>query len=306
MALTNANPPRHLADVIPADAAARLKSLLLFARSRVEGRHAGDNRSVLKGMSSDFMQHRQYFPGDNLKYIDWRVFGRTSRYVIREYEETTNLDLYLVLDTTASMGFAGDGMSKHAFAVKVSAILFYLMLLHKDTFGLSLFSEAMVSHVDPAGGRRHLLQLYASLLDHVPRGVADWTAALRQVQSRVRRRGLVIVLSDFMDDPLRIGKGLSGFRSLGCDVIAFHIIHPQEQTLGQSNMTRYVDIEDRTAETVDPLLIRDAYARQFGEHVVAVRGECTRRGIASCDLVVSDDYHKAIGAYLRRRMAMLM
>ena len=298
--------PRHLADVIPADVAARLKSLLLFARSRVEGRHAGDNRSVLKGISTDFMQHRQYFPGDNLKHIDWRVFGRTNRYVVREYEETTNLDLYLVLDTTASMGFAGSGMSKHEFAVKVSAILSYIMLLHHDTFGLSLFSEGLVAHVDPAGGRRHLLQLYALLVEHAPRGAADWSAALRQVRSRIRRRGLVIVLSDFMDDPLRIGKGLAGFRSLGCDVIAFHIVHPEEQALRQGGMTRYVDIEDRSAETVDPLLIRDAYARQFQEHVVAVREECTRRGIASCDLAVGDDYHRAVGAYLRRRMAMLL
>lgn len=297
--------PRHIADVIPADKAAHLKQLLLFARGRVEGRHAGDNRSILKGFSTDFLQHRQYYPGDNLKYIDWRVFGRTSRYVIREYEETTNLDLYLILDTSASMGFAGNGISKHEFATKVAAIFFYLMLIHKDTFGLSLFAEGLVSHTEPAGGRRHLLQLYTSLLNQIPRGIVDWTVALRQVQSRIRRRGVVIVLSDFMDAPLRIGKGLSGFRSLGCDVIAFHIIHPQEKTLGQSSTTRYVDIEDHSAETVDPLLIRDAYAEQFREHVTAVREECTRRGIAACDLEVGDDYHKAIGTYLRRRMSML-
>ena len=298
--------PRHIADIIPPDKAAHLKQLLLFARGRVEGRHAGDNRSVLKGSSTDFLQHRQYYPGDNLKYIDWRVFGRTGRYVVREYEETTNLDLYLVLDTSASMGFAGEGISKHEFAVRVAAVLFYVMLIHKDTFGLSLFADGLTAYTEPAGGKRHLLQLYVSLLDQAPRGVVDWSVALRQVQSRIRRRGLVIVLSDFMDDPMRIGKGLSGFRSLGCDVIAFHIVHPQERALGQSSMTRYVDIEDRSTETVDPLLIRDAYAQQFRDHIIAIRQECTRRGIASCDLTVGDDYHKAIGTYLRRRMAMLL
>lgn len=297
--------PRNLTDVIAPETAAHLKQLLLFARCRVEGRHAGDNKSVLKGFSTDFMQHRQYYPGDNIKYIDWRVFARTSRYVVREYEETTNLDLYVVLDVSASMGFAGDSMSKHEYAVHAAAVFFYLMLLHKDTFGLSLFAENLVKHVEPAGGRRHLIQLYEALLNQVPRGTVDWRQALRQAQSRVKRRGLVLVLSDFMGDPAEIGRGLSGFRSLGSDAIAFHIMHPRERTLSQSTMTRYVDLEDRSAETVDPLLIRDAYARQFQEHALAVRDECTRRGIAYCDLDVGDEPHRAIGTYLRRRMAML-
>ena len=298
--------PRHLSDVVAPEIAAHLKQLLLFARGRVEGRFAGDNRSVMKGFSTDFMQHRQYFPGDNIKYLDWRVFARTGRYVIREYEETTNLDLYVVLDVSASMGFAGDSLSKHEHAMRAAAVFFYLMLTHKDTFGLSMFAEGLVAHVDPSGGRRHLIQLYDALLKQVPRGVADWRVALRQVQSRIKRRGLVLVLSDFMGDPAEIGRGLSGFRSLGSDAIAFHVIHPRERALAQSTMTRYVDLEDRSAETVDPLLIRDAYARQFHEHALAIRDECTHRGIAYCDLVVGDEVHKAIGAYLRRRMAMLM
>lgn len=305
MAAATTSKLRHLSEVVPPETAARLKQLLLFARCRVEGRHAGDNRSVLKGFSTDFMQHRQYYPGDNIKYLDWRVFARTSRYVIREYEETTNLDLYVVLDVSGSMGFAGDSLSKHEYAVRAAAVFFYLMLSHKDSFGLSLFADGLVAHHAPGGGRRHLIQLYESLLAQVPRGVVDWRTALRLVQSRIKRRGLVLILSDFMGDPAEIGRGLSGFRSLGSDAIAFHIIHPRERALAQSTMTRYVDIEDQSAETVDPLLIRDAYERQFKEHALAVRDECTRRGIAYCDLEVNEDPHRAIGAYLRRRMAML-
>jgi uncharacterized protein (DUF58 family) len=296
--------PRHLSDVIEPAAAAHLRQLVLFARQRVEGRHAGENRSVLKGFSTDFLQHRPYYPGDNLKYLDWRVYARTNRYVVREYEETTNLDLYLVLDVSASMGFAGDGPSKHACAVRAAAVFFYLMLIQRDTFGLALFADQRTACVEPAGGRRHLLELYGRLLAARPAGTADWRGALQQVQSRIRRRGLAIVLSDFMADPAEIGRGLSGFRSRGCDTIAVHIIHPRERALGQTGMTRYVDLEDGSTETVDPLLIRDAYARQFHEHATAVRDECTRRGAAYCDLVAGDDEHKVIGAYLRRRMAL--
>ena len=194
---------RCITDVVTPELAARVEQLMLFSRFRVQGRQTGENKSVLKGSSTDFLQHRQYYPGDNLKYLDWRVFGRTGRYVVREYEELTNLDLYLVVDNSASMGFGavGEELSKHQFAVQVAAMLAYLMLVQKDSFALSLFSDSLTAHVDSGASRRHLLRTYETLLSNAPAGIANWIDAVRHVQARIRRKGLVLVLSYFMDDP---------------------------------------------------------------------------------------------------------
>lgn len=301
-------PPNSLniAEIVSAEMASRVKELMLFSRYRVQGLFPGDNKSTRKGFSSDFMQHREYFPGDNLKYLDWRVYARTERFVVREFEENTNLDMYLVLDNSASMSFGGSLETKHAFAVKVAGVLLYLMLLQNDHFGLSLVSEALVAHTDPGGSRRHLRRVYEMLLAHEPAGVCDWLGALRLAQTRAKRRGLVIVLSDFMGEPEPIGKGLASFRSRGSDVIGFHLIHPEERELPQMNMTRFVDIEDGTVETVDPLTIRQAYQRQFEGHRKELRDEFTRRGVAYHSLIVGEDYEKAVGDYLRKREAMLL
>ncbi len=334
--------PLRFSDLVSAEMAARIKQLMLFSRHRVEGRFAGDNKSVRKGFSSDFLQHRQYFPGDNLKHLDWRVFGRTGRHVIREYEEMTDLDMYLVVDNSGSMGCrgglaghtaaslspsarigpsgrhsgwprsqgvrpsSGEGQTKHEFTVKLAAVLIYLVNLQQDSFGLSLFAESVIAHCKPGTGRRQLQRVYELLLSHPPAGIADWQGALRQIQARIRRKGLAIIISDFMGDPEAVGRGLAGFRSTGCDVIAFHVTNPFEQELTQTNMTRFVDVEDRSALTVDPMLLRAAYRKQFTRHGESICHECAKRGISYARLSAGDDYEKALGEYLRKRMAMLL
>jgi len=295
-----------LTDMVSAEVAAHVRDLMLFARSRVEGRRPGDNRSVLRAFSTDFLQHRQYYPGDNLKYLDWKVWARTNRYVVREYEETTNLDLYLAVDVSASMSFAGCSISKHTCAVRAAAVILYLVLLQNDSFGLSLFSDRLLHHCEPMSGRRHLIAVYERLVACEPEGTADWSGSLRQIQSRISRRGLVVVISDFIGEPEEIGRGLSAFRSLSCDVIVLHVVHPEERSMASSTVTRFVDMEDGSSETVDPLLVGEAYARRFAAHCDAVRDICARRAIGYARLVAGEDEYKAIGAFLRRRSALLL
>lgn len=299
-------PSFTIGNLVTAEMATRVKRLMLFSRYRVEGYFVGDNKSAKKGFSADFMQHRQYFPGDNIKYLDWRVYGRTDRLVVREFEELTNLDLYLVIDHSASMGFGSQDLTKYEFSVRCAAILIYLMTVQKDAFGLSLFSDGLVEGTETGTSRRHLRRVCEALLRSPPAGVADWQSALHQAQARIKRRGLVVVFSDFMADPLEVGKGLAGFRSRGCDVIAFHVMDPFEMELRPASMTRFIDVEDGTAVTVDPLAVRTAYAEQFATHAEEVRQECTRRGIAYVSLKVADDYEVVIGDYLQHRMRVLM
>ena len=293
-------------NLISADLAGRVRQLMLFSRFRVEGRFTGDNKSTRKGFSSDFLQHRQYFPGDNLKYLDWRVFARTGRWIIREYEETTNLDLYLVVDKSASMGRCGGELTKDEYAVRVAAMLAYLMLVQKDGFGLSLFSDQVRVHLAAGTGRRHLRQVLELLLSEAPAGVTDWETTLRQVGARLRRRGLVVVISDFMGDPAAIGRALAGFRSARCDVIAFHLVDPFEEELRTNHLTRYVDVEDGSALVADPLLLRRAYAEQFHRHLEELRRELSARGVAHSLIRAGADYEKALGDYLQKRAAFLL
>jgi uncharacterized protein (DUF58 family) len=293
-------------DIITGDLAARVKRLMLFSRYRAEGRFAGENRSVKKGQSTDFMQHRPYVQGDNLKYIDWRVYARTSRFVVREFEDTTNLDMYLVVDASASMAFAGGGARKYDYAVQAAAILSYLMMTQKDSFGLSLIADSLRMHLAPGTSRRHLQRCCEVMLATEPAGAADWAQAVRQVRARQKRRGLVILVSDFLDDLDALERGLGGLCGRGSDAIAIHIVHPEEEALSQTNMTRFIDVEDNSALTVDPLILEQAYAAGFSAHCDAVRDACTRKGIAYTKLRVGDDTETVLGTYLRHRAAVLM
>jgi uncharacterized protein (DUF58 family) len=167
--MPSSSPSIH--DVVTGDLADRVKQLMLFSRYRVDGRFSGENRSVRKGFSTDFMQHRQYVRGDNLKYIDWRVYGRTGRYVVREYEETTNCDIYVVVDNSASMAYGDGEYSKHEYAMRLCAMIFYMSMTQKDSFGLSLITDSLQSHANPGTSRRHLIRLYESLLSQTPTGI---------------------------------------------------------------------------------------------------------------------------------------
>jgi len=295
-----------VASLLTGDIVERVKQLELFSRLRVEGTLAGENRSPFKGFSTDFLQHREYNHGDNLKYLDWRVYGKSDRLYIKEFEDLTNAQMNLVVDISASMDFLGDGYSKHEFTVRCAGLLAYLMHVQRDDFGLFLFNDSLAEHIRPASSRRHLNRVFERLVSTEPVGETDFSQCLFHAEARSPRKGLVAVLSDFMAEPAVIARGLGRFRMKGHDVIAFQVYDERETELEYIDFTRFRDLETEEVTAIDPLLIRDEYRRQFLLHQHDMKTECLKHGVDHVLLPVSDDFDRVMGDYLQRRMAMML
>lgn len=284
----------------------RVRQLELFSRFRVESFLTGPNKSPFKGMTSDFRQHRQYFRGDELRHLDWRVYGKSERFYIREYEELTNARISVILDVSNSMAYhAPDAAySKHDFAVRCAALLLYIALLHKDSFALTFFNTGAVERTPFGGGRKHLQRMLTLLAASTAHGPTDFPAGLRESTAPIRRRGLTVVLSDFMDRPDRIVRVLSRLRFEGSDVIAMQVFDPAERELDFNSVTRFHDLESEEILVLDPLLLRKEYQAAFDAHQVEMKQSCQRHGFDHVTLPVCEDFDVPLLEYVRRRMEM--
>ncbi len=303
-----ADAPRKdaFASLLSGDLIERLRRLELFSRERVAGNRSGDNPSPLRGFSSDFLQHRQYFAGDSLRYLDWRVLAKSDKLVVKQFEELTNTPMYVILDTSGSMRYQGATYSKLEFAIRCAALLTYLMHLQQDTFGLWVFRETVVSRLPIGGSRRHLGRLFEVLITLEAEGETDYERAFQQVEAQATRRGIVIVISDFLVPPEEIARQMGRLRLRGHDVLAFQVVDPSERELQYVDFTRFRDLENGELIGADPLAIGDEYKRLFLLHEENLKKACLARGIDLVPLEVSDDFESALGNYLRHRMELML
>jgi len=280
---------------------ARLKGMDLRARLVVEGFLAGLHRSPYKGFSAEFCEHRPYMPGDELKRIDWKVYGRTDRFYVREYEEETNLRAYLVLDASGSMTYKTGALSKLDYACCLGASLAYLLLRQKDSAGLIVFSDRIDSYVPPRSTPQHLHVLLRQFSRMKPGGDTDIARTFHQLAERVRRRGLVIILSDLWDDQAAVLTALRHFRHRKHEVLVFHVLDPNERGFGFRSPVQLRDMETGEAVTVDPRVIRSEYQRRFDEFAAAFERGC-REGLIDYHRVTTDTpFEQALFSYLARR-----
>ena len=292
--------------LVDASVLEQVRQLELFSRFRVEGFLHALSKSPLKGFSSDFLQHRQYYPGDNLKYLDWRAYGKSERLFTKEFEEETNLRLSVLLDVSNSMTHRGaSALSKHAFAIRCAAVLFHLAVLQRDSFCFAAFNVARKAYVPFGTGQQHLRRTLRALLDTQAGGGTEFPQALQESTLSLRRRGLTIVLSDFMDDPERIVPSLARLHHRGSDVIAMQVFDPSERELDFANIVRFHDLEGSQIIVVDPTVLRKQYQREFDAHQLALKQACRRSGFDHIALAVCDDYQVPLMACLRGRMELL-
>jgi uncharacterized protein (DUF58 family) len=201
---------------------AGIANLGLRARWVVEGLMSGVHKSRAKGFSVEFEEHREYSPGDEIRRIDWKALGKFDRYFIKEYEDETNLRAYLLLDASASTNYASDGITKFDYGCTLTASLAYLILKQKDAAGVVTFSNRIESFVPPRAKRDYLPQILHALENRGPAGETNVGKILEDIAGQMRRRGLVVLVSDLLDEPEPILKGLRQFRFKGNDVIVFH------------------------------------------------------------------------------------
>ena len=259
-------PPETSATDLPLDPSvlARFGRLELLARLVVEGVMSGMHKSPFKGFSVEFAEHRQYGPGDEIRHIDWRAFGKTDRYYVKEYEEETNLKAYLVVDTSGSMGYAGRTMAKFEYARQLAAALAYLMISQRDAVGLVTFDTAIRAMIPARSAPNHFSILCKTLSDATIGGETPLSGILHNLADRIRRRGLVIVLSDGFDDVDELTHALRHLRHRRHEVLFFQVLAPEEEEFPFRRPSRFRNLENLDHSLrVDPAAMRAAYLEKF-------------------------------------------
>ncbi len=282
---------------------ARISNLTVRARHVVEGLMAGMHRSALRGLSVEFSEHRAYAPGDELRRIDWRLVGRQDRWFVKEYEAETNLRAYLVVDASASMTYRGGGaaLTKFGYAATIAASLAHLMLLQRDAVGLALAGAGETRLVPPRARLHHIHALIAELEGAQPAGAAAVGEALGTVAASQRRRGLFVVVSDLLDDPESLDRGLRRLRHRRNDVVVLQVLDRDELELPFRRLTLFRDLEGPERVVTDPREIRREYRALVEAHVAAVRSLCRRHGADHALFVTDEPLDRALVRFLARR-----
>lgn len=284
---------------------ARLGTIDLKARTIVEGFLTGLHRSPYKGFSVEFAEHRQYIPGDDLATLDWKVYARSDRHFVKKFEEETNLTCHLLLDVSGSMAYASGGITKLQYGSYLAAALAYLMHRQRDSFGLIAFDDS-ISALLPASARAGHLRAVLLALERLKIGAGtDVAKPLHDLAAAVRKRGLVVLVSDLLDDPVRVLDGLKHFRYRGTDVIVFHILDPYELQFPFEQAARFRDMETADEVMAVPSTVRKGYIERMQGLIATYRRELGLVGIDYCLLDTSQPLELGLMSYLMTRRRML-
>ena len=280
---------------------AKLKNLYLRARVVVDGVMVGIHPSRAKGLSSEFEEHREYSPGDDVRHIDWKAYGKFDRYSIKEYRETTNLKAYILLDASSSMSYASDGWSKFEYGSTLTACLAYLMLKQQDAVGLITFSNRIEKMVPPMATPRHLFAILKELEDRIPRGETSSGPVLQELAGSLKRRGIIILISDLLDKPEEVMRGLKQLRSKGNDVMVFHLLDSDELEFPFEQPTRFIDLEEDINLLTDPQAVRSSYLKSMNSLIEGYRQSCASYRIDYSLFNTSVGLDRALVRYLTWR-----
>jgi len=277
--------------------------LQLRARTIVEGYVAGLHRSPYQGFSIEFAEHREYSPGDDLRYLDWKVFGRTDKFYLKEFEEETNLVCYLLLDTSESMQYrsAAAAMSKFEYAQCEAAALAHLVLQQQDSVGLVTFDREIRALVRPSGNPSHFKQLL-HVMEDASGGEKTATGPIfHDLAERFKKRGIVVILSDLFDDVDTMLAGLKHFRHRRHEVVLFHVLDPAELEFPFQQATLFQGLEQMGNVLVEPKSLRKAYLREFDHFLHQLQRGCRQHRIDYVPMRTDQSLDVALTAYLGSR-----
>ncbi len=285
---------------------ASVEGLDLQARMVVEGYVAGMHRSPYHGFSVEFAEHREYVAGDDIRHVDWKVWSKTDKFYLKQYEEETNLLLYLLLDTSESMSYASAGnVTKLQYAQFVGASLAYLTLWQQDSVGLATFDDAVQRFLRPSGQTSQLKEIARLMAASPARERTDVGIVFHDLAERFKKRGVVVVLSDLLDDPARVVAGLRHFRHRRHEVVVFHILDPAEVDFPFRDTTLFKGLEGMPDQLTDPRALRKAYLDEVGAYLDALRRGCQAIDIDYVPLRTDVDLGGALSSYLASRSSRL-
>ncbi len=284
----------------------KVARLDLKARFLVEGFFAGMHESPNKGFSVEFSDHRKYAPGDELRQIDWKVYGRTDRYYVKRFQAETNMECHLILDRSASMSFRARTvparfMTKFEYSTALAAALGYLMILQQDAVGLITFDLKVRDYVRPGSKRSHLGDVLTVLANTRPARKTDLAGSLHEAAALFRKRGLVVILSDLLEEPEKLDGALAHFRYRGHDVIVFHSLDAAEANFPFEGPMTFFDPETGARMKVDADAARADYLAAISAFVGDLRRRCLARGVDYVQLDTSVAFDQALTSFLANR-----
>jgi uncharacterized protein (DUF58 family) len=279
----------------------RIGKLELIARAVVEGFVSGLHQSPFLGFSVDFAEYRQYMPGDDIRKIDWKVYARSDRFYVKEYEGDTNTNVYLLLDISASMGYRSGAVSKIEYASYLAASLAYFAQQQKDNVGLVTFDEKLVDKL-PARCKLGHMSSILHILDKVnPSASTEFRRPLKALAETFRRRGIVALISDLYAPTEDVIRSLRQFRHRGNDMVVFHVLDPQEKDFRFSKVFRLQDMETKKEVVMVPSEVRETYLQRLNDHIQAIQKECGILGMDYLLMQTSQPLDFALYAYLSTR-----
>lgn len=295
----------QVSEVLSSRDIAKFSNLQVLAKGVVEGFCSGLHKSPHKGFSVEFKEHRSYVPGDDIRTIDWKLFGKTDRLFIREYEEETNLRCTILLDSSGSMAYSGSrsqGNTKHDYAVRTAACLAYLMLQQQDSVGLVTFDREVRRYIPPRARPKHLQAIINELKVQKPEHETALSDVFHEMVVKIHRRGLLIIISDLFDDAEKLMKSLAHFRHANHEIIIFQIWDPDELDFPFRQWTQFASLEAAAnRHLVDPAQIRRAYLQKLAQFRDQLASGCNRHRISLVPMTTDQPHADVLAAYLALR-----
>ena len=279
----------------------KINSLSLRAKLAVEGFIIGLHKSPYQGFSIEFSEHRPYSYGDEIKHIDWKIMAKTDKLYIKQYEEETNLKCYILFDKSSSMKYASEDISKFEYAKTICAALSYLMIKQQDAVGLTLFDKKINYSIPARSKISHLNVLLKTLHNSSINGETKISNILHQLADSIKKRGLIILISDLLDNQKDVINGLRHFRYKGHEVIVFQILDEQEINFDFNKSAKFIDLETDEEIITDPRQIKNEYKKSMSAFCEKYRLECTQNNIDFIQISTSDSIDKALLGYLIKR-----
>ena len=287
---------------LPADAVARAEALGIQARAIVEGLRIGDHRSPYRGFSVEFVQHREYVPGDDLRHIDWKVYGRNERYTIKQYQQETNFVGRLVVDVSKSMEYGEGSQNKLAYAKLLAATLSYVIINQGDACSLDLFDQSWRQRIPPSSQPAQIRTILLALESVEPADKTTLAPLLHELADSTKRRGLFFLISDCFDEPAALLQALQHLRYQGHEVTVLHVLHPDEMAFPFEGHIRFDDLENTTRYLTRPHLLRTAYRRAFQAYQEELRMGCEAQQVDYILADTSQPLATLVAQWLSRRL----
>lgn len=293
-----------MATYLQSDVVARAQALGLKARTIVEGLRVGEHKSPYRGFSVEFVQHREYVPGDDIRHIDWKSYGRSERYTIKQYEQETNFAGHLLLDASRSMLYGTGETNKLEYAKTLAACLAYLIIHQRDSAGLCVFDAGWRVRLPASGQPGHIQTILETLESVAPEEKTAIGPLLHDLAQQIHRRGLVFLISDCLDAPAGILDGLRHLRFEGHEVTVFHVLHPDELEFPFDGLVKFDGMEESLHLLTRPRLIRPAYQRALQQYLKDLLEGCERHRCDYLLLNTGRPLAEALTEYLARRLRM--